>query len=243
MAVAAELGREIEFHATIGSTQARARELAAAGAGRAVVIADEQSSGMGTRDRVWLAPPGAGLLASWVLRPAPHAPALYAALAGVAVARALDGLGITGATLKWPNDVELGGRKLAGALAHGTSDGRGGLLVLGIGINVHQRPTDLPAELRGRATSLAAAGRPVDRLALLARLSRELDRLEEPREHPVAMADWRARCSLIGETVTAQRPDGTAIRGTASGIDDDGALLVRTTAGVERVITGDVTRE
>ena len=145
-------------------------------------MANEQSAGQGTRGRVWVAPKGTSLLASWIVRPAPVAPALFAALAGVAIARVLESLARADARLEWPNDVHVGGRKVAGALAHATSDGDGGVLVLGIGINVHQRPEDFPAELRERAISLASAGYPLDRLALLARLTRELDRLEDTSE-------------------------------------------------------------
>lgn len=239
-AIAAELGRDIEYHAAIGSTQARARELAADGSVRGVVVADEQSAGLGTHDRVWHAAKGTSLLASWIVRPAPPSPALFAALAGVAVVRALDALGCGGATLKWPNDVEHGGRKLAGALAHATSDGGGGVLVLGIGINVHQRAADLPPELRGTATSLAMLGRSVDRLALFAGLSRELDRLEQPGERTAAMDEWRARCSLIGEGVEIRDSGRSPFSGTATAIDDEGALLVRTASGIERVVSGEV---
>src|SRR2546428_5921407 len=138
-AVARELGRDIEYHASLGSTQTRARTIAEDAAARGIVVADEQSAGQGTHGRSWHAAKGTSLLASWIVRPAPLAPALYAALAGVGIARALDRLGVGSSTLKWPNDVELDGRKVAGALANATSDGRGGVLVLGSGISVHQR--------------------------------------------------------------------------------------------------------
>ena len=239
-AIAAELGREIEYHAAIGSTQTRARELAAQGLARGLVVADEQHAGQGTHDRVWHAAKGTSLLASWIMRPAPQVPALFAALAGVAIVRALDRLGCAGATLKWPNDVEQGGRKLAGALAHATSDGGGGILVLGIGINVHQRASDFRPELRETATSLRVLGRSVDRLALLARLSGELDRLEDPTERVLAMDEWRARCSLIGKGVEIRASGRAPFAGTATAIDDEGALLVHTATGIERVVTGEV---
>ncbi|MEK7863515.1 MAG: biotin--[acetyl-CoA-carboxylase] ligase, partial [Chloroflexota bacterium] len=95
--------RAIEYHERIDSTQERARALAAAGADRCVVVADEQERGQGTHGRDWHAAAGSSLLASWLFRPAPFAPALFAALSGVAVARALDAQGCTGASLKWPN--------------------------------------------------------------------------------------------------------------------------------------------
>ena len=236
-AIARELGRDIEYHATLGSTQSRARTLAEHGAERGIVIADEQTAGQGTHGRSWHAAKGASLLASWIVRPAPFAPALYAALAGVAVARAFDQLGARSSTVKWPNDVELDGRKVAGALANATSDGRGGVLVLGIGINVHQRASDFPADLV--ATSLAMAGHDVDRLALLARLTAELDRLERAEEREGAMEEWRGRSTLLGKGVEVRLPD-RGFAGTATAIDDEGALLVHTASGVERVVTGDV---
>jgi len=239
-AFARELGRDVEYHERIDSTQTRARELAMAGALSGVVVADHQVAGLGTRGRSWHAVAGSSLLASWIARPAPTAPALFAALAGVAVARALDSLGAEGARLKWPNDVELQGRKLAGVLAHATSDGGGGVLVLGIGINVHQRQRDLPDEIARTATSLAIAGHPVDRLALLARLTHELDRLEATGELERAHGEWTERSTLLGRPVVVQVEGRSPLAGTATAIDDEGALLVHTADGIERIVTGEV---
>lgn len=239
-AFARELGREVEYHARIASTQRRARELSGAGAARGIVVANEQLAGQGTRGRGWAAPAGTSLLASWIIRPTPAAPALFAALAGVAVARSLESLGVKGAHLKWPNDVELAGRKVAGALAHATSDGSGGVLVLGIGVNVHQRVEDFPPELRASATSCALAGSPVDRLALLARLTRELDRLEAAGDRAAALDEWRARSALLGKPVSVKVEGRAAFVATATAIDDEGALLVHTPSGVERIVSGEV---
>lgn len=238
-AVGRELGRDIEYHDRIASTQQRARDLAAHGATRGIVVADAQDAGHGTHGRSWIAAAGSSLLASWIVRPAPAAPALFVALAGVAIARALDALGCEGARLKWPNDVRFDQGKVAGALAHATSDSTGGVLVLGIGVNVHQRASDFRDDLRATATSLAIARRDVDRLALLARLTRELDRIERPGERAAALADWRERSSVLGHAVEV-RLDGRAFSGTAESIDDEGALLVQTSSGLERVVTGDV---
>ena len=241
-AVARELGCDIEYHDSIDSTQTRARALVAEGVERGIVVADEQRAGQGTRERVWHAAPGTSLLASWILRPAPAAPSLFTALAGVAVARALDAVGCEGARRNWPTDVELDGRKVAGVLAHGSSDGRGGSLVLGIGINVYQSEADLPVELRATATSLALSRRAVDRLGLLARVSAELDRLGDPAAIVSTREEWRERSSLVGADVTVTVPGRPAFQGAATAIDDDGALLVRTASGVERVVAGDVRR-
>jgi BirA family biotin operon repressor/biotin-[acetyl-CoA-carboxylase] ligase len=236
------VGRDIEYHSRIDSTQTRARTLADEGAERGIVVADEQGAGLGTHGRAWHAAAGTSLLSSWILRPAPAAPALFAALAGVAIARAFDALGVGGAHLKWPNDVELEGKKVAGVLAHGSSDGAGGVVVLGIGINVHQRAEDFPAELRGVATSLAIARGPVDRVALLAGLARELDRLEGGAERQPALDEWRERSSLSGKAVEVRVPGRPPFAGTATGIADDGSLIVHTAAGIERVVAGEVRR-
>ena len=235
-ALSLELGRDIEYHAALASTQDRARELAVAGAGPSVVVADHQAAGQGTRGRSWVAPPGTSLLASWLFRPAPAEPGLFALLAGVAVARALERLGMREASLKWPNDVEAGQKKVAGALAHATTDGEGGSLVLGIGVNVHQTTDDFPAELRANATSLALTGHTVDRLSLLVAITRELDRVAKPSERIAALAEWRRRATLLGREVEVTREGRPVVRGVARDIADDGALLV----GSERVVGGDV---
>lgn len=239
-AIGRELGRDVEYHVRIASTQTRARELAERGAVNGIVVADAQDAGQGTKGRTWDAAPGTSLLGSWIVRPAPAAPALFAALAGVAVARALAALGCEGARLKWPNDVRLSEGKVAGALAHATSDGSGGVLVLGIGINVHQRASDFPTELRGIATSVALAGHDIDRLALLARLTRELDRLASVSERGAALEEWRERSIVLGRPVRVSL-EGREFAGTATAIDDEGALLIHTVDGVERVVSGDVT--
>lgn len=235
-ALSLEIGRDIEYHQTLASTQDRARALAAAGSGPTVVVADHQSAGQGTRGRSWEARPGTSLLASWLFRPAPAEPGLFALLAGVAVARTLAHLGMSEASLKWPNDVEAGHKKVAGALAHATTDAEGGSLVLGIGVNVHQRLEDFRPELRATATSLALAGHPLDRLSLFVDLTRELDRVAIPAERPAALEEWRKRATLLGREVEVMREGRPAVRGVARDIAEDGALLV----GSERVVVGDV---
>jgi BirA family biotin operon repressor/biotin-[acetyl-CoA-carboxylase] ligase len=235
-ALSLEIGRDIEYHAAIASTQDRARALAASGSGSAVVVADLQTAGQGTRGRAWHAAAGTSLLASWVFRPAPAEPGLFALLAGVAVARALARLGMSEASLKWPNDVEAGHKKVAGALAHATTDGEGGSLVLGIGVNVHQGADDFPPALRATATSLALAGHTLDRLSLFVEVTRELDRVAAPAERRAALEEWRKRSTLLGREVEVTREGRPLVRGVARDIAEDGALLV----GSERVVAGDV---
>jgi BirA family biotin operon repressor/biotin-[acetyl-CoA-carboxylase] ligase len=230
-----ELGRVIEYHAAIGSTQDRARELARPGdADSVVVVADQQTAGHGRGEKSWLSEPGASLLASWIFRPAPAEPGLFALLAGVAVTMALRPLGVADLGLKWPNDVWLSNGKIAGCLAHGAADH----LVLGIGVNVSQR--ELPREIADVATTLRRAGHDIDRLALLARLTRELDVVADPANHPAALTEWRKRSITLGREVEVIGAGEAAFRGTASALAEDGALLVETPYGQHRVIAGEV---
>jgi len=230
-----ELGWDIEYHASIGSTQDRARELGRAGSGKpVVVVADQQTGGHGRGEKSWLSEPGASLLASWVFRPAPSEPALFALLAGVAVTRALRPFGVADLGLKWPNDVWLTGGKIAGCLAHGGIDH----LVIGIGVNVSQR--ELPREIAETATTLKRAGHEIDRLALLARLSAELDRVADPANRADAIAEWRKRSITLGREVEVRESGTDTFRGTAAALAEDGALLVETPYGQQRVLAGEV---
>src|SRR5258708_8383867 len=201
-----ELGRDIEYHASIASTQDRARELPRAGGARStIVIADQQTAGHGRGEKSWLSEPGASLLAAWTFRPARAEPALFALLAGVAVARALKTFGVADVGLKWPNDVWLTGGKIAGCLAHGAADH----LVLGIGVNVSQR--DLPREVAASATSLGRAGHDVDRLALLARITGELDVVADLASPADALAEWRKRSITLPRHAQVNDPGQTPL--------------------------------
>jgi BirA family biotin operon repressor/biotin-[acetyl-CoA-carboxylase] ligase len=230
-----ELGRTIEYHASIASTQDRARELARNGAAQpTVVVADQQTAGHGRGEKSWLSDPGASLLASWTFRPPPAEAALFALLAGVALTTALRPLGVADLGLKWPNDVWLTNGKIAGCLAHGASDH----VVIGIGVNVSQE--ELPPEIADTATSLWRAGHDIDRLRLLARLTKELDAIADPANHPAALAEWRKRSITLGREVEVTGGGEPTFRGNASALADDGALLVETPYGQHRVIAGEV---
>ena len=238
-AVGRAIGREIEHHARITSTQDRARELVDAGCGPMVVVADEQTAGRGRQGRTWSAPPGTSLLASWVFRPLPSDPALFALLAGVAVARALEALGVPGARLKWPNDVQLGGKKLAGTLGDAVTAPDDGALVLGIGVNAGQSAADL-GELAAMATSCRIEGHEVDRLALLARITAQLDLLAaSPDERRTALDEWRSRSSVLGREVEVRGAAGS-VRGLAREVAEDGALVLETASGDRRILAGEV---
>ena len=212
--------------ASIPSTQTVCRGLAAAGAPEgAVVLADHQSRGRGRRGRSWVAPPGRALLVSCLLRP-PIEPGRWPELslmAGCAVAEAVEETTRLETRLKWPNDVLVGGRKVAGVLAEGAL-GAEPYLILGVGVNVSQRPEEWPAELARRAVSLAALGAPVSREVLLAsllgRLAVRYDDLLARGFDPVRAA-WRGR-AVLGQRV--EHPDGN---GVAVDLDPSGALVLR----------------
>ncbi len=192
------------------STSDRARALAGAGAPHGTLVtAGEQRAGRGRHGRMWAAPAGRALLMSLVLR---DVPALLTLSSAVAVA---DVVG-AGCAIKWPNDVLVDGRKVAGILAEGRP--QEGWAVLGIGINVAVRAEDLPEELAGRAAGLGLEPGDVEPLlaALLAALERRL-----PEDPAVTLDAFRARDALIGRSVGWAHG-----RGVAAGVDSAGRLLV-----------------
>jgi BirA family biotin operon repressor/biotin-[acetyl-CoA-carboxylase] ligase len=210
---------------TVDSTNARAQQLAAAGAPHGTLVTtDRQTAGHGRQGRSWSAPAGA-LACSLVLRDPPPLLPMLTALAVAEVAEALDAHGRR-AAIKWPNDVLLDGRKVAGILAEGRP--QEGWVVLGIGVNVAVVLDDLPPEVRDLATSLGAPPADVERA--LALLLAALDRWLATAE-PDAIDAYRARDALAGREIAWS--DG---RGTALGIADDGRLRVRDDQGAERLL-------
>jgi BirA family biotin operon repressor/biotin-[acetyl-CoA-carboxylase] ligase len=204
------------------------------------VVADSQAAGRGRRGRAWLDEPGASLLASIVLRPRlepARLPGLSLA-AAVAVAEALTRTAGVSPRLKWPNDVLVNGRKLAGILLETRLSGERPTTILGVGVNLSQRV--FPAEIGQRATSVwLASGRLVDRDSLLAALLDALGdwrrRLERQGFAPVR-ARWRALADTLGRAVTV---DG--VSGVAVDVDADGALVVVDGDGRRRrVVAGEV---
>ncbi len=236
--------RRVLWYADVTSTNDVAMGFAERGVQEGcVVVADAQSAGRGRHGRTWVSPPGAGLYVSVVLRPQPRVIPLLTLAAGVALA---DGIGdATGLAvqLKWPNDVYVGGRKLAGILAEaGVSSAAEPYVVLGFGINV--LPAAYPADVAGRATSLEAElGRPADRgLVLASCLAALASRYQMLRdgERSAVIADWRTRARpLLGRAVEWDATEGVR-RGVAEDVDDRGALLVRTPDGPARIVSGEV---
>ena len=219
------LGRPRLHLRSVGSTNERARELAEAGAPHGTAVtAGEQTAGRGRQGRGWSTPPGSAIALSLVIRdPDP----LLSLRAGLAVAD----LAGAGARVKWPNDVLLDGRKVAGVLVEGRP--QAGWAVLGIGVNAALDLELLPEELRGVAGTLGLAPRELPRA--LEELLRALEaRLAEPGD--ATLAALRERDALAGRPL---RWEGGA--GTGAGIAADGALLVRRADGtLHQLAAGEV---
>jgi len=248
------LGSTILYFPTIGSTNDVALALAAQGdRDGAIVIADEQTAGRGRRGRAWFSPAGSGLYVSVVLAPGrarsdpARATTLLTVTAGVALAEAIEDVTALRVDIKWPNDLVVARRKLAGILAESSgaapAPAPAASLVIGYGINVSA--TVYAPELGDRATSLETElGRPIDRAAVCAEtlvsLSRRYADLLDGRFDAILDA-WRDRApSSRGARVTWHGASGTHA-GITAGIDDRGALLVRVDNRIERIVAGEVT--
>jgi BirA family transcriptional regulator, biotin operon repressor / biotin---[acetyl-CoA-carboxylase] ligase len=218
------IGTPRVHHRVTDSTNERAKELAAAGAPHGTLVtADEQTAGRGRQGREWTAPARSAVLMSVVLRELDEILPLAAA---VAVADALPAR----ATIKWPNDIWIGGRKVAGILVEGRP--QEGWAVLGVGLNVTTE--EFPAELADIATSLRLSGTEAEIEPILASVLRRLERWLDAAPD-VVRGEWRTRDALKG-----QRVRWSGGEGVASGIDDTGALVVETSAGRITLDAGEV---
>ena len=248
LAVAGDRGglfsRHVLWYAEVSSTNDVVATLADRGEPEgSVVIADAQSAGRGRHGRIWASPPGAGLYMSILMRPAAHAVSLLTIAAGVAFADGIQAATGLQPQLKWPNDVYVGGRKLAGILAEaGTSKSGVQHVVLGCGINL--MPAAYPPDVAARATSIESElGRPIDRGLLLVECLAALHvryRDLQSRASAAVIARWRDRAvSTLGRRVEWDVA-GVTRHGVAEDIDETGALLVRDGTARARVISGEV---
>ena len=248
------LASRILFYPTIGSTNDVAAALAnhEGDVEGVVVSADEQTAGRGRRGHVWHSPPGSGLYVSVILEPGAarvdpdRATMLVTLMAGVALVEGI--LAATGLQpdLKWPNDLVVGRRKLAGILSEGVgasiAGGRVSTVVVGYGINIAQ--TAYPPEVAARATSLESElGRSIDRAIVfaqtLASLASRYDDLLAGRFDAILEA-WRRRApAAAGARVRWTSPAGPQ-SGVTAGIDERGALLVRIGDRIERIVAGEI---
>jgi BirA family transcriptional regulator, biotin operon repressor / biotin---[acetyl-CoA-carboxylase] ligase len=205
-----------------------------------VVFAESQTKGRGRHGRVWISPRGKGLWFSILLRPRWPASAMsrLTVAASVAVARALHLCCGVDAQIKWPNDVTITGKKVAGIL----TELSGNVAVLGIGIDVNCRADEVPAI----ATSLlAATGEPHDRSELATRVLTEFEALYRQAEDDFESVskEWAGLCATLGRQIVVTMGK-RRIEGCALALDGDGALLLRKDAGqIERLVGGDLTIE
>ncbi len=244
-----KLGMNIDYSLEVNSTNVRARELARNGCAHGTVVVSEvQKTGKGRLSRQWHSPWG-GLWMSVVLRPniQPAQAPFITVLAGTALASALrDDLDID-ARIKWPNDILVGGKKLCGILTEMDAEmSRVDHIVIGIGMNVNNDVSKLPNGLRDTVTSLSlesgGGGAPVDRprllLSILGSLNRHLDKMSTSGGRAEVLGQWREMSDTLGRKVKVEMVDKSVV-GTAIGIDEEGALLVETKEGEERVLSGD----
>lgn len=257
------VGQNVVCFASTDSTNRVAKELARNGAAEGtLVIADSQTGGRGRLNRQWLAPAGSSLLMSVIFRPqlTPLQTMRVTMVCSLAIADAIEELTALRVQLKWPNDIVIGGRKLAGILCElGLQANQLDFVVVGMGVNVNldfqdelqQYPADnapdtAQASLRSlpaRSTSLSQElGQPLARLhllrTLLPRIERRYDRLKAGW---VPNDEWKQRLETLHRVVTVTN-DQQRITGQAEDVDADGALLLRLPDGsVTRILAGDVT--
>jgi BirA family transcriptional regulator, biotin operon repressor / biotin---[acetyl-CoA-carboxylase] ligase len=239
-----ELWAPVEVVARTGSTNADL--LARGGPEGRVLVAEEQTAGRGRMGRTWVSQPGASLTFSVLLRPAAVSQVRRGwlpLLTGVAVATAVRSVAGVAATLKWPNDVLAGDRKLAGILAEQSGE----VVVIGIGINVATAADALPVSPAGlQATSLLVEGADVARDVLLIEVLRQLERYYLPfradpdPERTGLLAAYRTLCATIGRQVRVELPGDRSLAGVAEDVDADGRLLVRAASTTTPISAGDV---
>lgn len=243
------IGRDIRVFQETTSTNDVIEKLARDGVKEGVVVmAESQTKGRGRLGRKWLSPTRKGLWFSVLLRPAlrPQEATQLTVASATALRRAIASSTGLKPEIKWPNDILIGGRKVAGILTELNAEvDRVKYVILGIGVDVNLNAGDFPSELRKTATSLKVElGKPVSRAELAVAILRELDADYERVCDGgfAALADeWEAHCTTIGHDVVI-RTGERQIRGRAESLGEDGALLLRTGHGhLERINGGDVT--
>ena len=234
---------EARWYASLPSTMDVVSAAAESGAAAGfTAIADQQTAGRGRRGHLWSSPPGAGLYFSYLHRPR-RGVELVTLAAGVAVREAVRQSCGLEAQLKWPNDLLVRSRKLAGLLAEGARIGTpDAAITIGVGLNL--QPAAYPPDVEARATCLAReASEPVDRGVVLAAIIEQLHdtlaRLDAGGGSDILQA-WRAASPLSVGTFVEWSDATSTHRGLTAGLDESGALLIETANGLERVIAGEL---
>jgi len=243
------IGHQLHYYEEIGSTNDEAFRLGVAGAPEGTaLIAERQSAGKGRMQRVWHSPAGVNVYTSIILRPhfePVRAPQISIA-AGVAVAETINQYCPGKVQLKWPNDVQIGGKKICGILAQmkmsvNTID----FVVVGIGINVNLNHEEFPPDIQEIATSLSIeTGNEISRLELIIRLYENMAKwykeLLQNGFSPIK-EKWLSLSPMIGKPVSVMFQDET-VSGKAIGIDEDGSLILLAVGNKEiKVSAGDAT--
>ena len=242
------IGTSIVHYQTTTSTNDMAKELAIAGMPEGtIVVAEEQTGGRGRLGRVWQSPAGLGIWLSLILRPEINpmdAPKLTL-LAAVALARTMSSYPNVCPGIKWPNDILVEGKKIAGVLTEMNAEmDRVNFIVLGIGININTQVTDLPEELREIATSLYIVNRKKwGRVEFAANMLRELEELYLvflKGDFAAILEEWKSFSVTLGHKVKVVSPRGENLVGVARDLDGDGAMILETSVGVKKIVSGEV---
>jgi BirA family biotin operon repressor/biotin-[acetyl-CoA-carboxylase] ligase len=242
------IGRDVQVFGETTSTNDVADKLGRDGVPEGIVVfAESQTRGRGRLGRSWFSPPGKGLWFSVVLRPEmrPQAATQMTVAAAISTVRAIARHADISVEIKWPNDVLVSGKKLAGILTEMSAElDRIKYMVLGLGVDVNLSRDELPMDIRSAATSLRIETGKLWRradlaAAILAELDHDYDRIRAGR-FPEIAEEWERRCSTLGRQV-AIRIGERVVEGRAESLDDDGALLLRTEYGhLERIVGGDL---
>ncbi len=236
------IGKELHYFETVDSTNDMAKKMGFKAEEGTVVIAEMQESGRGRKGDRWVSPKG-GIWLSVILKPGilpAHAPRLTL-MAGVAVAKTIRQFGVD-ASIKWPNDVVIGNKKVCGILTEMDAEvDHIGFVVIGIGINANVSVEELPEELRDSSTSLSSIkGESINRASFVQALLRSLEteylRFKVEGFSKI-LEDWISLSDTIGSQVEVITPQ-KIIAGKATGITAEGALIVETAEGVKEVMAG-----
>ena len=235
------IGREFHYLRVTDSTMVDARRLAEEGCAHgAVAVADEQTAGRGTKGRSWVSQAGRNLLLTLIVRPSAEQMKRLSMVTPAAVAEAVERTTGLLPRIKWPNDLELEGRKFAGILIEGEwrADGPAWALV-GIGVNVNFDPAPHAVQIERPATSLMLElGREVSREAVLAALCNAFEAAYEDAASERVFEAWRGRLDTLGREVAIVGPDGRRmVEGRAEDATREGALIVRDASGAAHTVT------
>lgn len=243
------IGKEIIFYEETVSTNDDVLRLSKEYGEGLVIVADSQKGGRGRHGRRWFSPPGINLYFSILLKPSSSLEkvTILPLMASAAVVKGIEEHAGIHTSIKWPNDIMRGGKKVGGILMEmKTAKGKICAIALGIGLNVNMTSDMFPEEIKNIATSLRIESRmDIDRFKLLKKILREIDcwytEFLKGNSRDI-VNEWLKLNSTTGHEVIVQEIGGREIRGTAEGIDEMGYLLIRLSSGiVERVSAGDVT--